>query len=268
MQSSLLDRIGGADHVREGLIEALEQGVPITARVRWLALSRSGSLGSGRGREGSLRSARDGGDGDADGEREKGKTRWLCCTPLFGSDDRVGVWVVVMIEEGVGLRDGGVVGGEGIGGREGRADVEVGVDEVWRERGGEMEVNASMDAGLDELSKDVVADRQEPSKEEEWLGVKGEEPQPFRRGSHSGVEEEEEEAAGMAKKVEGATRARRREARVLEGLAGKGTAVGEGIWVKERGSMRVGSGMGRLRLRTERSLDGVGERVWREEFVA
>lgn len=27
-----------------------------------------------------------------------GKARWIHCTPLLGSDDRVGVWMVVMVE--------------------------------------------------------------------------------------------------------------------------------------------------------------------------
>ena len=29
---------------------------------------------------------------------EGGRPRWISCTPLFGSDDRVGVWMVVMVE--------------------------------------------------------------------------------------------------------------------------------------------------------------------------
>ena len=279
LQSPLLDRIGGADRVRTRLVEALQDGLPITAKVTWLPRPRSGSSGSdggslrsGRRREGSIRGGGGGDDGE-DGERECGKTRWLCCTPLFGSDDRVGVWVVVMVEdESVVAEEGGEGEGVGRGRQEDDGFEHFGTGESWMERAGEVGLNESIDAGLEELAKDVMADRHALSKEgaeEEWLGVKGEEPEPepVRRKSESRADEE---------KVKGsldATKARRRETRVLEGRRGfgsaaKAAAVGEGIWVKEKGSQRVGSGMGRLILRTERSLDGGGEKVWREEFVA
>ena len=37
--------------------------------------------------------------GGGGGSSGNGKIRWLHCTPLLGSDDRVGVWMVVMVED-------------------------------------------------------------------------------------------------------------------------------------------------------------------------
>ena len=39
------------------------------------------------------------GGGGGSGGTGSGKIRWLNCTPLLGSDDRVGVWMVVMVED-------------------------------------------------------------------------------------------------------------------------------------------------------------------------
>lgn len=86
LQSPFLSRIGGPSHVRHGLSEAFESGESVTAKVTWLPQGRSDDNdyarpGSSNGR---------GPDG--------GKTRYISCTPLLGSDDQVGVWMVVMVE--------------------------------------------------------------------------------------------------------------------------------------------------------------------------
>lgn len=72
LQTKLLDRIGGPEAVRTGLLDALTQGTGVTAKITWLT-SGSNSL-------------------------DPGKVRWIHCTPLLGSDDKVGVWMVVMVE--------------------------------------------------------------------------------------------------------------------------------------------------------------------------
>ncbi|PPJ56411.1 hypothetical protein CBER1_00747 [Cercospora berteroae] len=74
IQTKFLDRIGGPVSVREGLLDALTRGTGVTAKVNWLTSNSSV-------------------------EMEGGRTRWLHCTPLFGSDDRVGVWMVVVCED-------------------------------------------------------------------------------------------------------------------------------------------------------------------------
>lgn len=72
LQAKLLDRIGGPESVRAGLVDAFMQGTSVTAKITWLTAG-SDSL-------------------------DHGKVRWIHCTPLLGSDERVGVWMVVMVE--------------------------------------------------------------------------------------------------------------------------------------------------------------------------
>jgi len=87
LQTKLLERVGGPAHVREGLVEALQSGTSVTARISWLtATSPPGGAGGAD-------------SGVSRGASVRGKTRWIHCTPLFGSDERVGVWMVVMVEQ-------------------------------------------------------------------------------------------------------------------------------------------------------------------------
>ena len=95
LQTKFLERIGGPEHVREGLLDALAHGTGVTAKITWLS-STSGNV--------------------------EGKRRWIHCTPMMGSDEKVGVWMVVMVDNEEitgGLRRGSVVqdatGGAGFG---------------------------------------------------------------------------------------------------------------------------------------------------------
>jgi PAS domain len=72
LQSKFLDRIGGPQSVRDGILEALTEGVGATAKISWL--THIGSAG--------------------DRESLQGKPRWIHCTPLLGSDEKVGVWMI------------------------------------------------------------------------------------------------------------------------------------------------------------------------------
>ena len=65
-----MTRIGGPESVREGVLEALQEGVSVTAKVSWLPTAS-----------------------DTD-DSAAGKPRWIHCTPLLGADYRVGVWMV------------------------------------------------------------------------------------------------------------------------------------------------------------------------------
>ena len=77
LQTKFLDRIGGPQHLREGILDALQHGTSVTAKVSWLTNPpNSGDRQSG----------------------VEGKPRWIHCTPLLGSDERVGVWMVVIVE--------------------------------------------------------------------------------------------------------------------------------------------------------------------------
>jgi hypothetical protein len=68
-----MDRIGGPHHIREGIQDALTQGIGVTAKITWLTQAR----------------------GQAEYGVE-GRPRWIHCTPLLGSDDKVGVWMIGM----------------------------------------------------------------------------------------------------------------------------------------------------------------------------
>lgn len=78
LQTKFLDRVGGPSHVREGILDALSHGTSVTAKISWLTHSAA----PGNGVQGSM----------------EGKPRWIHCTPLLGSDEKVGVWMVVMVE--------------------------------------------------------------------------------------------------------------------------------------------------------------------------
>ncbi|EME89475.1 K+-channel ERG [Pseudocercospora fijiensis CIRAD86] len=76
LQTKLLDRIGGPSTIREGLEEALSRGTGVTAKVTWLTSPNQPNA-----------------------KLPRGPARWLHCTPLLGSDDRVGVWMIVIVED-------------------------------------------------------------------------------------------------------------------------------------------------------------------------
>lgn len=79
LQTKFLDRVGGPSHVREGILDALAHGTSVTAKISWLVNS--------------------GGPNDGvRGNAMEGKPRWIHCTPLLGSDEKVGVWMIVMVE--------------------------------------------------------------------------------------------------------------------------------------------------------------------------
>ncbi|MCJ1475944.1 hypothetical protein MMC13_004608 [Lambiella insularis] len=117
LQSNFLSRIGGPTSIRDGIEDAFAQGVPVTAKVSWLPIGKpvdddsdnrspdnraygnnvngnsAGNRGTGNG-SGTGRHAP-----SASSQPQQARTRWLSCTPLCGSDDRVGVWMVVMVED-------------------------------------------------------------------------------------------------------------------------------------------------------------------------
>lgn len=79
LQTKFMDRIGGPSHVREGIVEAFSQGTSVTAKVQWNPLATQ--QGTGRA------------------SAQEPRQRWIHCTPLFGSDEQVGVWMIVMVEK-------------------------------------------------------------------------------------------------------------------------------------------------------------------------
>lgn len=66
----------------------------MTAKVTWLANGRTSEDAGDGMNEDSRPGSRRGGPPSDNGQR----TRYISCTPLLGSDDQVGVWMVVMVE--------------------------------------------------------------------------------------------------------------------------------------------------------------------------
>lgn len=68
--------------MREGILDALSHGTPVTAKISWLTNATPSE--------------------DSNSQRSApvaGKPRWIHCTPLLGSDEKVGVWMIVMVEK-------------------------------------------------------------------------------------------------------------------------------------------------------------------------
>jgi hypothetical protein len=65
-----MNKIGGSDRVRQEFTAALADGRGVTAKVRWVSKSD-----------------------------ENGRNKWIHCTPLFGSNGQIGVWMVVIVDD-------------------------------------------------------------------------------------------------------------------------------------------------------------------------
>ncbi|KAF3000126.1 hypothetical protein E8E13_004629 [Curvularia kusanoi] len=93
-QSKLEDHIGGPEHIRDSLMEALAQGIGVTAKVSWLTrVSRPGTRSDTPELDDGASIA------TADLDIIEGKARWIHCTPLTGSDGKVGVIMIVMVDK-------------------------------------------------------------------------------------------------------------------------------------------------------------------------
>lgn len=92
-QSKLEDHIGGPEHVRDSLIEALAQGIGVTAKISWLTRVSppSTSLSIPRLSDDASIATTD--------TVIEGKARWIHCTPLTGSDGKVGVIMIIMVDK-------------------------------------------------------------------------------------------------------------------------------------------------------------------------
>ena len=65
-----MTKIGGSSRVRSELLSALAECRGVTAKVRWVSRAD-----------------------------ENGRSRWIHCTPLLGSNGQIGVWMVVLIDD-------------------------------------------------------------------------------------------------------------------------------------------------------------------------
>jgi hypothetical protein len=65
-----MDKLGGSARVKDELTSALAEGRGVTAKVRWINKYNS-----------------------------EGRNRWIHCTPLLGSNGRIGVWMIVLVDD-------------------------------------------------------------------------------------------------------------------------------------------------------------------------
>ena len=94
-QTPLLSHISTSGNTLAGFQKAFAQGTPVTGRVLWRPAARSESALSGHASWYSGQEAM-GTNGVVGGGA--GQSQWLSATPLVGSDDRVGVWVILIIK--------------------------------------------------------------------------------------------------------------------------------------------------------------------------
>jgi hypothetical protein len=107
-QTPLLSHISTSVNTLASLQKAFVQGIPVTGRVVWKPTARaagaSNRMSSGRalalsshppgmGIRASWHSS-----AEALGTSVAGQSQWMSATPLVGSDDRVGVWVIVIVK--------------------------------------------------------------------------------------------------------------------------------------------------------------------------
>ncbi|KAH6615201.1 PAS domain-containing protein [Boeremia exigua] len=93
-QSKLQDHIGGPEHVRDSFIQALAQGIGVTAKISWLTrVTRPGTHLDVPFVDDNASIL------TSDLEAIEGKARWIHCTPLTGSDAKVGVIMIIMVDK-------------------------------------------------------------------------------------------------------------------------------------------------------------------------
>ncbi|KAK7992946.1 hypothetical protein PG988_001740, partial [Apiospora saccharicola] len=124
LQSPLVDRIGGSARMRDDFVQALAQGQGVTAKVKWLNISHGQKNNSSKAKgqrkrhqqvangqhHHPLEAHLDFDDDFEDAEIEStGRSRWLHCTPLLGANGKVGVWMIVLVDDDstMSLRGGG-----------------------------------------------------------------------------------------------------------------------------------------------------------------
>lgn len=109
LQSPLLDRIGGSMQMREQLVDAFASGQSVTAKVKWLTVSHKAAASYQQRRrpnntqrdhplDAHLDSLDDM-DSSPEAAESAGRSRWIHCTPLLGSNAKVGVWMIVIVDD-------------------------------------------------------------------------------------------------------------------------------------------------------------------------
>lgn len=87
IQHPFLSHVAAPSHTLSGLKESFEGGVPVSAKVGFM-------LTPGQWRDGTITNV-----GAKQEDSERGRICWIAATPLLGSDDTIGVWMIVVVEK-------------------------------------------------------------------------------------------------------------------------------------------------------------------------
>ncbi|KAH6975724.1 hypothetical protein EDB80DRAFT_867734 [Ilyonectria destructans] len=96
LQSPFLSRIGGSDRVHDSLTQAFADGHSLSAKVRWLSRS---DIHAQSHYTRVMNHQSHGEGGGQPPPASAGRSRWIHCTPLLGSNRSVGVWMVVLVDD-------------------------------------------------------------------------------------------------------------------------------------------------------------------------
>lgn len=93
LQTPFFSHVSGSASVLSGLKESFDSVAPVTAKVSWHTTSIKRPS-----KRGPQSMAADGLNGNAVEDAIGPKACWISATPLLGSDDQVGIWMVLLIE--------------------------------------------------------------------------------------------------------------------------------------------------------------------------
>jgi PAS domain S-box-containing protein len=95
-QRPFLSHVAAPSATLSGLKESFQSGTPVTAKVAIMKLAGDGRDGTKSGRWGK-KGKRQGGEEDP---AKMGKICWISATPLKDGNGKIGVWTVVIVDEG------------------------------------------------------------------------------------------------------------------------------------------------------------------------
>ena len=96
LQTPFLTYVSASETTLTGLKDSFSSGTPVTAKIAWHQNGRS------RTNHGSHQATSAGDvvvDLPKDNIPQKPQTCWIAATPLLGSDDKIGVWMVIMVDK-------------------------------------------------------------------------------------------------------------------------------------------------------------------------
>ncbi|KAL9108183.1 MAG: hypothetical protein Q9227_007038 [Pyrenula ochraceoflavens] len=97
LQTPFMSHVSASESTLDGLKESFSSGNPVTAKIRWHQNVRPRTKQQRRNSRPISGSEAIPDATDADNP-SKPRTCWISATPLLGSDDNIGVWMVIMVD--------------------------------------------------------------------------------------------------------------------------------------------------------------------------